>query len=280
MKMVAFSRRTGRVLKLVHPGGFAEIHQNPITAAEVMEKNPRHLVTRPDVFRFPWIVVRPESILNPGSVFFIVPYRTVHCLLKTIRGDHFLLKEEMHSMHSLDEITKDFHQLLAQQQHYPQERETRTKIDCKFEDGDEDSIFPKSLFDPNKQCCEQCCLHQQSLIEAADYHVKGKQDRDEYPKERYPLLHHWPVDVFGYKNREMCKIKMPVDPFVEPKRSSFSSQSTSSDDEFVGPLSKELSSSQEEKGLKSCLKKNHRHHAKARDFRVRFVLPVEDDKNQ
>ncbi|KAJ7978218.1 6,7-dimethyl-8-ribityllumazine synthase [Quillaja saponaria] len=71
------------VLKLVHPGGFVELHNNPVTAAEVMKKNPRHCVTRPDVFKFPWIVARPESVLKPGSVFFIVPCRTVHQLLQS-----------------------------------------------------------------------------------------------------------------------------------------------------------------------------------------------------
>ncbi|KAF8015451.1 hypothetical protein BT93_H1075 [Corymbia citriodora subsp. variegata] len=70
------------VLKLVHPGGLAERHKKPITAAEVMKKNPRHFVTRPDVFKFPWIVVRPESVLQPGDVFYIVPFHTVRGLLR------------------------------------------------------------------------------------------------------------------------------------------------------------------------------------------------------
>ncbi|CAK9162362.1 unnamed protein product [Ilex paraguariensis] len=76
------STREKGVLKLVHPGGYVEIHKEPITAAEVMRKNPRHCVARPDVFKFPWIVVRPESVLIPGKVFYIVPNRTIHHLLK------------------------------------------------------------------------------------------------------------------------------------------------------------------------------------------------------
>lgn len=59
-----------------------EIHRRPVKASEVMLKNPRHCVTRPDVFKFPWIVVRPESILEPGNVFFIVPNHTIHSLLQ------------------------------------------------------------------------------------------------------------------------------------------------------------------------------------------------------
>ncbi|GFZ17611.1 hypothetical protein Acr_26g0008810 [Actinidia rufa] len=75
------------VLKLVHPGRHVEIHKEPITAAEVMRKNPRHCVTRPDVFKCPWIVVKPESILFPGTVFYIVPNRTIHRLIKA-RENH------------------------------------------------------------------------------------------------------------------------------------------------------------------------------------------------
>lgn len=71
------------VLKLVYPGGFVELHKNPITAGEVMKRNPRHCVTRPDVFKFPWIVVRPESVLKPGRVFYVVPYHTIHRLLRS-----------------------------------------------------------------------------------------------------------------------------------------------------------------------------------------------------
>ncbi|XVE72765.1 hypothetical protein DITRI_Ditri11bG0065100 [Diplodiscus trichospermus] len=70
------------VLKLVHPGRYVEIHKEPITAAEVLKKNPRHSVTRPDVFEYPWIVVRPESVLNLGRVFYIVPNRTIYKLIK------------------------------------------------------------------------------------------------------------------------------------------------------------------------------------------------------
>ncbi|XVF21392.1 hypothetical protein REPUB_Repub12eG0086700 [Reevesia pubescens] len=70
------------VLKLVHPGRYVEIHKKPITAAEVLKNNPRHSVTRPDVFEYPWIVVRPESVLKLGKVFYIVPNRTIYKLIK------------------------------------------------------------------------------------------------------------------------------------------------------------------------------------------------------
>ncbi|KAK7373659.1 hypothetical protein VNO80_07074 [Phaseolus coccineus] len=75
-------KRERRVLKLVHPGKHIEVHSKPLRAEEVMRKNPRHCITRPDVFKFPWIVVKPESVLLPGSVFLIVPNHTIYDLLK------------------------------------------------------------------------------------------------------------------------------------------------------------------------------------------------------
>ncbi|CAN1162518.1 hypothetical protein LINPERHAP2_LOCUS24536 [Linum perenne] len=47
-----------------------------------MQKYPRHCVTRPDIFKVPWIVIHPDSVLKLGSVFYIVPYHTIHHLLK------------------------------------------------------------------------------------------------------------------------------------------------------------------------------------------------------
>ncbi|MED6111296.1 hypothetical protein PIB30_051150 [Stylosanthes scabra] len=75
-------KRESDLLKLVHPGGLVELHTKPVSASDVMSRNPRHFVTRPDIFRFPWIVVSPHSILTPGNVFFIVPCRTIRNLLK------------------------------------------------------------------------------------------------------------------------------------------------------------------------------------------------------
>ncbi|KAG6592996.1 hypothetical protein SDJN03_12472, partial [Cucurbita argyrosperma subsp. sororia] len=70
------------VLKLVHPGKRIEIYTKPIQAAEILRKYPKFCITRPDVFKFPWIVVRSDSLLVPGKVFFLVPKRTLYRLLK------------------------------------------------------------------------------------------------------------------------------------------------------------------------------------------------------
>ncbi|CAI9107437.1 OLC1v1006787C1 [Oldenlandia corymbosa var. corymbosa] len=76
------STREKGVLKLVHPGRHVETHKEPITASEIMKKYPRHCITRPDVFKYPYIVVRPESVLFPGKVFYLLPVRTLYNLLK------------------------------------------------------------------------------------------------------------------------------------------------------------------------------------------------------
>lgn len=95
LRMGAVESEKG-VLKLVHPGRYVEIRRAPITAAEVMDKNPRHCITRPDIFKYPWIVVKPESVLNLGRVFFIVPNRTIYQLLKA-RGLPDLLSRQSQS---------------------------------------------------------------------------------------------------------------------------------------------------------------------------------------
>ncbi|KAG8371736.1 hypothetical protein BUALT_Bualt13G0119100 [Buddleja alternifolia] len=74
-------RKYDDVLKVVHPK-HVEVFREPVTAAEIMRRYPRHCIARPDVFEFPWIVVRPESVLVPGKVFYLVPYHTMHNLLK------------------------------------------------------------------------------------------------------------------------------------------------------------------------------------------------------
>lgn len=76
------SRQDG-VLKLVRAGGIVELYKHPIKAVQIMERYPRHCVTRPDIFEFPNIVVKPESVLRVGQVFYIVPYHTIYRLLKS-----------------------------------------------------------------------------------------------------------------------------------------------------------------------------------------------------
>lgn len=99
--MALLSTRTeSHVLKLVHPGGIVELYFNPVLASEIMKKNPRHWVTRPDFFKFPWIVVSPQAILTPGNVFFIVPSHTIRRLLKNKNS------QSHSSMESSDQVSQ------------------------------------------------------------------------------------------------------------------------------------------------------------------------------
>nr|CAD1829355.1 unnamed protein product [Ananas comosus var. bracteatus] len=70
------------VLKLVHPGGFVEVHRRPMAAAEVIARNPRHSVADPRVFKNPRLVLRPDAQLNTSDVFYIVPNCTLYRLLR------------------------------------------------------------------------------------------------------------------------------------------------------------------------------------------------------
>ncbi|KAF2307368.1 hypothetical protein P3X46_005628 [Hevea brasiliensis] len=263
--------KNGSVLKLVHPGGFVEVHQCPIRADEVMKKNPRHCVTRPDVFRFPWIVVRPESLLKPGGVFYIVPFHTIHRLLQRNRcqyQDPLLL--QLVSLDSSVEVPY-FHQLLKQQD--PNMSPKRTKVDCKIDDWPKDIIFPKCVLRNAQFHVPNCC--EESLIKSR-YELEHF---DDFPEKPFPIdLCH---ASFGFKVHQEPKQQAPVNSFGEP-RSSLSLDIASTDARVGVAFPKvdsglEPNSSQEYKPLKSCFKKDN--NAKSRGLRVKFALPYEDDRD-
>lgn len=87
-RKMGVSARDNDLLKLVHPGRYVEIYREPVIAADIMKKYPQHCIARPDVFQFPWISVRPESVLVPGKVFYLVPFRTMHKLLESKKPQH------------------------------------------------------------------------------------------------------------------------------------------------------------------------------------------------
>ncbi|KAJ4842881.1 hypothetical protein Tsubulata_003530 [Turnera subulata] len=268
------------ILKLVHPGGFAEIRKTPITAGEVMKKNPRHCVARPDVFKFPWIVVRPESILTPGNVFFIVPYHTIHRLLRTnrsqtqgsqLREEFLVYCGQTHpaaaGRESLDCISMaKFNQLLMGP--YPDTSERRAKVDCRSEDWPEEDIFPKGLVEPDKHSVHDQFIDEQSLI-MSNMEIMIQQHDDNPQRKLYPA-ECWPAaSCRNYPGRHNSVID---------KR-----RKRTCDSRANGPLSEHIGGtepgySEEGKNLKSCLKKSSG--AKAHGFRVRFLLPGEDDRTQ
>lgn len=73
-------------LRIVHAGGFVERYYMAVPAVGIMEKYPRAVLARPDVFRRPWdSLVQPEEILTPGEKVYVVPRRTVKNLRRRIR---------------------------------------------------------------------------------------------------------------------------------------------------------------------------------------------------
>ncbi|KAJ4956134.1 hypothetical protein NE237_012917 [Protea cynaroides] len=78
-------KREDGVLKLVYLGWFVELHWKPVTAQEVMKKNPGYSVTHPDFLRYPWIVIQPDSVLKLGRVFYIIPNHVIRDLIKAYR---------------------------------------------------------------------------------------------------------------------------------------------------------------------------------------------------
>lgn len=71
-----------QVVKIVHPGGHAELHDRPVLASEIILRNPRCCVAHPNLFQQPWAIVSPETTLMPGQKFYVVPITTVRRLQK------------------------------------------------------------------------------------------------------------------------------------------------------------------------------------------------------
>lgn len=68
------------LLRIVYPGGRVELHDRPVTAAEIMCRNPRCCVAHPFIFQQPWAIVEPDTMLMLGQKFYIVPISTIRKL--------------------------------------------------------------------------------------------------------------------------------------------------------------------------------------------------------
>ncbi|KAL8110839.1 hypothetical protein AgCh_026545 [Apium graveolens] len=77
-----YTNSTKQVLKIVHPGGHAELHDRPVLASEIINRNPRCCVAHPNVFQQPWAIVAPDTTLMPGQKFYVVPVTTIRRLQK------------------------------------------------------------------------------------------------------------------------------------------------------------------------------------------------------
>ncbi|PWA98505.1 hypothetical protein CTI12_AA017760 [Artemisia annua] len=69
-------------VKIVHPGGHAELHDRPVLAAEIIRRNPKCCVAHPNVFKQPWAIVQPDTMLIPGQKVYVVPISTIRKLQK------------------------------------------------------------------------------------------------------------------------------------------------------------------------------------------------------
>lgn len=83
------------VVKIVHPGGHAELHDSPVLAANILRRNPRCCVAHPNVFQQPWAIVPPETTLMPGQKFYVVPKSTIRKLQRlSLKHNPSLMDQE------------------------------------------------------------------------------------------------------------------------------------------------------------------------------------------
>ncbi|WCJ26752.1 hypothetical protein M5689_008546 [Euphorbia peplus] len=258
------------ILKLVHPGGFVEIHMNPVKAYEIMKKNPRHCVTRPDVFKFPWIVVRPESVLNIGSVFYIVPFHTIHRLLRRKRcpfEDSELIQQQI--MDSSPVELTYFHELMQEQRQ--KLSPVRRKVDLKIDDFPDGEMFPKCMIQEN-ECLDgyQCQVREPRFDTHLELH-----GFDDSPKQ-VCSDGHWSTE-FTYEDRKEASSQARRDSSIL-RRPLFDIASNIADiDQNFRRDDSGLRSDNhlnESKVLKSCLKKEN--NGTSRGLKVQFFIPSEN----
>lgn len=68
------------LIQIVHPGGHVELHDRPVSAAEIMCRYPRCYVAYPYVFKQPWAVIEPDTMLVLGQKYYVVPKSTIRKL--------------------------------------------------------------------------------------------------------------------------------------------------------------------------------------------------------
>ncbi|KZV31361.1 hypothetical protein F511_05465 [Dorcoceras hygrometricum] len=82
----ARAERRSRALKIIHVGGVAECYYMAVPAARIIEKYPKFILARPEIFHRPWdSIVGPDEILVPGQRYYVVPQQTVKKLRRRIK---------------------------------------------------------------------------------------------------------------------------------------------------------------------------------------------------
>ncbi|KAM1341438.1 hypothetical protein EV2_006070 [Malus domestica] len=67
------------LIRIVHLNGYIEEISHPVTAGEILEANPNHLLSKPNsqgVVR-KILILSPESELKRGSIYFLIPSSSV-----------------------------------------------------------------------------------------------------------------------------------------------------------------------------------------------------------
>ncbi|KAG2669869.1 hypothetical protein I3843_14G055300 [Carya illinoinensis] len=63
------------LIRIVHLNGYVEEITHPVTAGEILEANPNHVLSKPcsqGVVR-KILIVSPDSVLKRGSIYFLIP---------------------------------------------------------------------------------------------------------------------------------------------------------------------------------------------------------------
>ncbi|KZV30073.1 hypothetical protein F511_17295 [Dorcoceras hygrometricum] len=79
-------------VKIVHPGGHVELHDRPILASELISRNPKCCVAHPTIFQQPYDIISPDTMLDLGRKYYVVPVNTVkklqlHCSPLKLEGN-------------------------------------------------------------------------------------------------------------------------------------------------------------------------------------------------
>ncbi|KAL7139870.1 hypothetical protein ABFS83_09G082800 [Erythranthe nasuta] len=75
-------------VKIVHQGGRVELFDRPVTAADVLQRNPKCCVAHPTVFDRPHDIVPPTTTLALGRKYYVVPVSTIKKLQLKSNYDH------------------------------------------------------------------------------------------------------------------------------------------------------------------------------------------------
>ncbi|KAK0578262.1 hypothetical protein LWI29_007672 [Acer saccharum] len=96
------------LIKIVHPGGHVELHDRPVSAAEIMLRNPKCIVAYPHVFKQPWAIVAPDTTLMLGQKYYVVPVNTIRKLQRqSIKNSPSLMNQNQSEQPRQNEESDD-----------------------------------------------------------------------------------------------------------------------------------------------------------------------------